>query len=174
VAWTVTTGSVHWNLARYPDPARFLAHCVGDDGLLVVLRRRDRLGRAVGAMTSERRAGGPSARGDTVDPAQAQYVTVDPERLLALLYAFDAEDRWLDEVTESLPQLALTYEDDLVGPAAQRRTLAAVAARLGLGPIVVPEVHPPTDLQADRRRIANLDAVARALHGTRYSAELRL
>jgi LPS sulfotransferase NodH len=164
--WKAASNDLRWHPSRYPDPTGFLRRCVGDDGLLVVLRRRNFVSQAL----SWEHANVVQYHFDR--SSEFEQMKVDPEGLLAQAFSYEVEDNWIEEVAAPLDHLELFYEDDLRDPHRQQITANRVAASLGLpvSPVSTPYVRVSPALPSDR--IANLDEVREVFSGSRYEALL--
>jgi LPS sulfotransferase NodH len=166
--WKLITNHVRWHPEVFPDPRAFIEHLAAD-GEIVHLRRRNLLNQAlslVHAELSQYHARRGEARA-TFEPR-----AIEPERLLAQLYHYDDDDRWLTKLVADIPHIDLTYEDDLVDEHAQQVTANMLFRELGVPPAEIDaelfKVAPPDP----RERVSNLVDVTRALAGTRYEEYL--
>jgi len=162
--WKLITSQLQWYPERYPDPTGFLSACTAAGGLLVVLRRRNRVNQALALIHGERSGFDFHSR-DEFTP-----MAVEPELLLAQLYWYDEADSWLVETTASLPHLPLFYEDDLTTAERQQATVAEICARLGLRFVPTEATLAPVAPADPLARVSNIQEVVAALAGTRYSA----
>jgi len=162
--WKLITNHVRWYPDVFPDPKAFIADLAANCEI-IHLRRRNLLGQALSLLSAEVTQFHVRA-GDT-RPA-FEPIAFEPERLLAQLYQYDEDDRWLTKILGDIPHIDLTYEDDLVDESAQQATAGMLFRRLGIPPVDVDaglfKVAPPDP----RERISNPEEVARALAGTRY------
>ena len=162
--WKLITNHVRWYPDVFPDPREFVEQLAAS-GTIIHLRRQNLLNQAISLLCAEQtqfhvRAG--DSRGAFVP------IAVEPERLLAQLYHYDEDDRWLTKILGDIPHIDLTYEDDLVDESAQKATAAMLFRSLGIPPVDADaglcKVAPPDP----RERISNPEEVARALAGARY------
>jgi LPS sulfotransferase NodH len=161
--WKLLTTNLRWFPVQFPQPERFLEQRTRG-GLLIVLRRRDYLAQALSWIDAEQR----EYHHTTGTASAFEPFVVDPEQLLAQVYAYELEDQWLEQVTAGQERLEIWYEDDLVDEARREAAVASITDRLGL-----PFAPTFTDLVAvaprhPADRVANIDQVAAALEGTRY------
>ena len=167
--WKLITNHVRWYPDVFPDPKAFVADLAAN-GEIIHLRRRDLLSQAISLLSAEV----TQFHVRTVDPRSSfepiafEPIAFEPERLLAQLYHYDEDDRWLTKILGDIPHVDLTYEDHLVDESAQQATAAMLFRRLGIPPVDVDaglfKLAPPDP----HERIANPEEVARALAGTRY------
>jgi LPS sulfotransferase NodH len=167
-AWKAVGHHLTWYPDLFPDPVAFLAACTADDGLLVVLRRRNFVTQALSLLHAEEHGYHFRGPGAAVFAAQR----VEPERLLAQTQFYAEQDRWLAETARAVPSVELTYEDDLVESPSRQQALDRITGHLGL-----PPVRGGVDLVAvaprsPAQRVANLDEVTAALAGTRWEGLL--
>ena len=164
--WKLASNDMRWHPSRFPDPAGFLRHSTGDDGLLVVLRRRNFTAQALSWMHAEANSYHYTSS-DT--NARFQKMTLDPEELLSQTFTYELEDRWIAKVTADLDRLDLFYEDDLIGSESQQVAVDRITRALGLASVAVQtnlkRIAPlnPAD------RIDNIDDVRRVFEPTRFS-----
>ena len=168
--WKLITNHVRWYPDVFPDPKAFIADLAANCEI-IHLRRRNLLGQALSLLSAE--VTQFHVRAGDARPA-FEPIAFEPERLLAQLYQYDEDDRWLTKILGDIPHIDLTYEDDLVDESAQQATAAMLFRSLGIPPVDVEaglfKVAPPDA----RARIANLEDVARALAGTRFEELLIL
>lgn len=164
--WKLVSTDLRWHPRRYPSPTEFLREATGDDGLLVVLRRHNFIAQALSYLHAE--ATQYHFR-STDKTGGFQKLTVDPEQLLAQTWTYEFEDKWVAEVTESLQKLELFYENDLVGPSEQQKTVDRVVLALGLAPAPVGSDLKRVSPLSPSERIENIDEVRSVFAPTRFA-----
>jgi LPS sulfotransferase NodH len=162
--WKVVTNDIWWKRSNIADPVAFLAQFTQPGSLLVTLRRRNLLNQALSFLHADSTQF--HFRAD--EQKKFEPVAVDPEQLLSTIFQYESHDNWLEKTAADLPKLDFLYEDDLASADAQRSTTAQIfeALRLDAAPVQsdLVSVAPSNPLD----RVANLDAIRRALAGTRY------
>ncbi|MEM1381734.1 MAG: hypothetical protein AAGH41_14020 [Pseudomonadota bacterium] len=144
------------------------------DIALVTLERRNVVERFLSSRllqtTGEvKRVEGASASGTSA-------VTLDPGTIRADLDEIAEENAWIQQMADAHegPKFALVYEDFFGGSSeAQAETLAELQRFLGVAPQTLAAEHRKLRQASLRDSIENFDAVAEALSGTPYEAEMR-
>jgi len=148
------------------DHRTWLAKQVESGTTLITLERRNLLHQAI----SFSRAGVQDWHHTAESRPADAPVHLDPIDVVAHLYVINEGIEWYHEMISELPQLSLTYEDDLLTAADQERTTQRVFDRLGLTPATV-EARLVRSATADpRQSISNYDEIADMIRGTRYSS----
>lgn len=150
---------------RIADPGGWLRVMAGRGWRCVYLWRRNPLRHALSNMAAAR-AGGFVHRGGAAPDARG--VVVDVDLLLAAAQARERLAAAERAALAGLEHVEVCYEDDLLDPSRHQPTLDRLCAGLGV---------PPAPARTDVRRVvsaplaetlANYDAVAAALRGSRW------
>jgi hypothetical protein len=164
--WKLPSNHMRWHPARFPSPVDFIKESISPDGLLVVLRRRNFVAQALSWQHAEQ------TKYHFTEMETFERIAVDPEGLLSQTFDYELEDRWLAETTRGLPRVEVTYEDDLLEPESQQKTLDLITGALGLDPCPVTTHLNRITPAEPSERIANLEEVRRVFQATRFSGLL--
>ena len=106
------------------------------------------------------------------DKASFTPATIDPVELLGLAFLFDECDQYLQFLLEPLTHLSITYEDDLVGPAAQQATVDRICARLEMASVAGSTKFVRLSPRLLEDRLVNYDEVAAVVGASRFAKYL--
>ena len=133
---------------------------------IIVVTRRDTLARAVSRLEAARTQRWRSDAGKT-DRAP---LVITPEEIESELDFAERSLAFVEDAVRQLPNIRITYEDDLETPEAQQATLDRICAELRLPSAKVPSVLPWGGARSMRDRIANHDEVMDHLRRSRFAA----
>lgn len=145
------------------DPPVFLRLLVEHGYDILHVHRRNVLLQALSSMHAE----ATSYHFKAGAGATFQPLTVDPVEVIYRAFHFEAEARQAREDVAGVPHTAISYEDDLVSPEAQSRTLALLVDLLGLRPRPVASDLVRVAPGTVAGRVANYDELAAAVASTR-------
>jgi len=155
---------------RYIQPLRrpdnFYAEMQAEGVHLIRLRRRDILAHAISSTRAQ--SSGHWHHYTRADGTDFVAPTLDPVQVLAVMLVSEEAEHHLDGRLAGLDVHEFVYEDDLLGPLEQRRTVDAICADLGLpsAPVAsdiikVTPAHPSLG-------VANYDEICQLLAATRF------
>lgn len=149
----------------YSSLGSFVAELRASGFRLVVLRRERQLDQALSFLAGSQ-IGWHQHRGDGI---RVDRLAVDPASLLHALVTFEGQRTAQEEAVEGVPHLAVTYETDLHGAAAQQQTVDRICDWIGVdrAPVTTDLVRPAPGGLVDR--VADPAAVAAALRTTRFA-----
>ena len=149
----------------HPSLEQLVADLRGCGFTPVVVRRRQPLDQALSFLAATQ-IGYHARRGDRL---VADRLDVDPANLLYALVLLEQQVAALEAAVTHLPCLDVTYEADLLEPAAHQRTVDRLCESMGLdcAPVTTDLVRPAPGGWVER--IADPSAVARALRATRFA-----
>jgi hypothetical protein len=151
----------------FADPSANWLQVLAEDGFVIIrLRRRDLLAQTL-SMLHAQRTGRWHFKG-RADETFERF-EVDPAELLAELYTNETDDRLADEMLRDLPHHLIVYEEDLIGPDAQRATGQTIAQWLGLPPAELASNFTARAPRAPLERVSNAEEVVDVLSRTRYA-----
>ena len=135
---------------------------------LIYLRRENTLAQALSA------AIGRHGRWHWHQGEKASFTpaTIDPVELLGLAFLFDECDQYLQFLLQPLTHMSITYEDDLVGQAAQQATVDRICARLGIASVAGSTKFVRLSPRLLEDRLVNYDEVAAVVRASRFAKYL--
>lgn len=149
-------------LRERPD---YLRRLVDAGTTLILLRRDNLLAQAISSTIAKR----TRWHWRQQDNATFSPFEVDPVEVLMMTYLFEEADTFLTTLFADLPHLSLTYEDDLLEPAAQQATVARICGPLGIEAAPVHTDHVRFTPRALPDTVANWAEVASLVQSTRFS-----
>lgn len=159
---------LRWFPEDYGAGDQLLRDLVARGYKLIVLRRRDWLLQALSAA----HAGRTKYHFTADDPSGFTAMRVDPVEVLSLLLTIEQEDAVVASFVADLPHIALWYEDDLLTPDRQQRTLDRLTAEIGIVPATVSSRYVTVAPPSFAGRVANTGEVADLIASTRFAPYL--
>jgi LPS sulfotransferase NodH len=155
---------IRWNPRDYGED--FLGELAQRGWRFLTLQRRDLLAAVLSGLHAQHTQ---QWHFRTDDATAFEQMSFEPAEVIAWLHENDRLDRWLTEVMRDVPQLRLTYEDDLRDASAHQRTLDTVCEFLGVPRSVASTCIKPIAPENPWSRVINADELASALAATRFA-----
>ena len=152
-----------------PSPEAFLRGLHREHGFRVLYLRRANLLRHALSNIRARRDTFHRKKGDRTEAAA---LTVDPDHVVEWMESSAALRAYEQKLLTGLPHLSLTYEHDIRDAAAHQATVDAVCDYLGVPSAPAESAYRKVAPRSLRESVANYDALARRLAGTRFESYL--